>query len=127
MQMQFQKVFETLSMILMPPEELERQQQARQGGGPTGPGGPIPTGPGGPPTGPGGPPMQSLMQQGPPMASGSPSAQGIPFSGEPAAPMAAARPDLGPSQSVPQPMEPEMVPVQQASPTVELISDSDKE
>ena len=122
MQMQFQKVFETLSMILMPPEELERQQQARQGG--------APTGPGGPPTGPGGPPMQGgpMMQQGPPMASGPPSAQEIPISGEPTAPMAAARPDLGPSQSVPQPaMEPAMVPVQQASPTVELISDSDKE
>lgn len=111
MQIQFQKVFETLSMILMPPEELERQQQARQGGAPNGPGGPMQGGP---------------MQQGPPrsapMQSGPPSVP--PMSNESTTPMAAARPDLGPSQSVPQ--QP-MSQIPQAPPTAELIADSDKE
>jgi len=118
MNMQFQKVFETLSMILMPPEELERQQQARQGGAPSGPGGPM---------------LGSPMQQGPPrsvgppMQSGPPSPQASPMSAEQVAPMAAARPDLGPSQSTPQPGPSVMEPVPQSPPTAELISDSDKE
>lgn len=115
MNLQFQKVFETLSMILMPPEELERQQQARQGGAPSGPGGPMQGGP---------------MQQGPsrsvipPMQSGPPPPQGPPMTDEQAAPMTAARPDLGPSQSTPQAGPSAMEP---SPPTVELISDSDKE
>ena len=109
MNMQFQKVFETLSMILMPPEELERQQQARQGGAPSGPGGPM---------------QGSPMQQGPPRSVGPPMQSGPPSS---QAPMAAARPDLGPSQSTSQPGPSAMEPVPQSPPTAELISDSDKE
>lgn len=107
MNMQFQKVFETLSMILMPPEELERQQQARQGGAPSGPGGPIQ----------GGPMQQGPSRSvGPPMQSGPPPPQGPP--------MTAARPDLGPNQSTPQAGPSAIEP---SPPTVELISDSDKE
>ena len=115
MNLQFQKVFETLSMILMPPEELERQQQARQAGAPSGPmqGSPMQQGP--------------PRSAGPPMQSGPPLPQGPAMTEQQVAPMSAARPDLGPSQSAPQPGPSAMEPVPQSPPTAELISDSDKE